>query len=273
LSHYWRGGDIVSKYELACFYQDYKDEQLEFAMWSHSLAKKMHENILCSSQFVENVIHTFNENPRLGLLSATPPNFEPYYCADGYESGRDFRNIKKLLAELDIKVPFGEDSYPISTFGTNFWFRPKAFNKLFKHGFMFEDLRRKLAETGSTPAQIFEQSYGCIVQGCGYYPAYLLNEKFASAEITRQNYHIRNLNRIAHNNGFIGSLPWLTEFYSIKLAEIDRLRFQMQEEITKCSSIKYQLRLRLHRKLPKSLFSSLLFIKCLLFRPRKLFSK
>lgn len=48
-----------------------------------SWAYKCFENTMKNKVFIENVIKTFAENPRLGMLAPPVPNHAPYYPTTG----------------------------------------------------------------------------------------------------------------------------------------------------------------------------------------------
>jgi rhamnosyltransferase len=197
----------VMNYDLVCFAHDKKTSQMEPYTIGKSFSYKCFENILGSSQYVDNIIFTFNNNKRLGMLFPPPPNHAAFYGIFGTEWGSNFDNTKKLASELRINVNIDVVKEPISPLGTMFWFRPKALITLFNKDWKYADFPDEPNEYDGTILHAIERMYGFVVQSEGYYPAWVMHDKFAAIELTNYHFMLRELSmniykKIGHQMGF-----------------------------------------------------------------------
>ena len=110
--------DVIMDYDLVCFIHDKKVTQLSPYSKGDGFAVKCFGNLLASREFVTNVIGTFEEEPRLGLLTPTPPNHADYFPIYTFAWGPNFGRTRKLLRELGIDVPLDDRKEPIAPLGT-----------------------------------------------------------------------------------------------------------------------------------------------------------
>lgn len=190
--------DIVPQYDYVCFAHDKKVTQLHMSIKGESFSYKCFENILKNQSFVKNVINTFENNPRLGLLTPPPPNFAEYYPTIGrVDWGCNYTNTVNLAKELGINLNFDYDKEPIAPLGTMFWFRPEALKTLFDKDWKYEDFPPEPNQVDGTLLHAIERIYPFVVQHEGYYPAWLMVDTFARIEMNNLYYMLRELNRAA----------------------------------------------------------------------------
>jgi len=190
--------DYAGDYDLACFYHDKKTLQNDPPTVGQSFAYKMSMNSLATRAFVSNVITTFCENPRLGLLSPTEPNHAAHYPTLGNEWWSNFQKTKRVCENLNLNAPIARGKYPVAPLGTVFWFRPAALAKLFEHGYSYSSFP---SETVKVPTDgglmhAIERAYPFVTQDAGYYPAYVLSSGYAELEISNLRQYVRNFNDV-----------------------------------------------------------------------------
>lgn len=117
--------DFIMDYDYVCFVHDKKVTQLSPQTVGAGFSYKCFENLLPTKEFVQNVIRTFEENPRAGLLTPPPPNHGDYYITLGLEWGKNYDITVELAEKLGITVPIDKKKEPIAPLGTMFWFRPR----------------------------------------------------------------------------------------------------------------------------------------------------
>ena len=197
--------EVVGKYEYICFAHDKKVTQLrpmtQGAGWSY----KCFESVLKNRTFVNNVIRTFEENPRLGMLSPAPPNHGGYYSLLGGEWTANFDNVKKLADKLGLGVSIRKDKEPIAPIGTIFWFRTKALHLLFEANWEYSDFPEEPSQNDGTLSHAIERLYPFAVQEAGYYPAWIFSDSVAAQEITNLTYMLRRLNLVIYENHLGGA--------------------------------------------------------------------
>ena len=193
--------DIIMDYDYVCFAHDKKTAQVKPGTSGASFAYKCFENTLASKDFVYNVIETFENNPRLGLLTPPEPNHGNFFPTLGFEWGPNYDITKKLADELNLTVPISVDKPPVAPFGTMFWFRPKAMEPLYKKDWGYEDFPPEPNKIDGTLLHAIERIYPFIVQESGYYPAIVMNDIFAGIEYNNLKHYVRGYNRVLINHG------------------------------------------------------------------------
>lgn len=184
----------VYNYDYICFVHDKKVLQLKPYMIGESFASKCFENLLGTQDFVNNVITTFEENPRLGMLVPPPPIHSEYNQTIGFEWGLNFDNTVKLADELGIKVEIRRQKPPVAPLGTMFWFRPQALSILFGRMFEYVDFPKEPVRGGDgSILHAIERLYPYAAQQKGFYSAWLLSSIYAKMEITNLYYCLRDV--------------------------------------------------------------------------------
>ncbi len=191
----------IKQYDYVCYAHDKKVKQIEPRTVGYGFAYKCFENVLASKDFVNNVISTFEENPRLGMMAPPPPNHGDYYFIIGQEWGLNYEITKELAKKLGINVPISDKFEPISALGSMFWFRPKALKKLLDVEWKYSDLPDEPVAVDGTILHAIERMHGFAAQSEGYYSGYLFSDKCAAIEITNLEYDIRTLNATLFSHG------------------------------------------------------------------------
>lgn len=193
-------------YDTVCFVHDKKGVHTKPYIIGESFEYKCFENTLGSKELVENILSTFQQNPRLGVLAPPPPNHSNYYYTVGYEWGPNFENTTALAKELGITVNMDKDKPPVAPLGTMFWFRPEALSILFDRKFDYEDYPEEpvLGGDGSMLHAV-ERLYPFAAQQKGYYSAWALSNTFAGFETTNLYYMLYDVHRaFTWHNGILG---------------------------------------------------------------------
>lgn len=197
----------LQKYDLVCFAHDKKTTQFEPYTIGQSFGYKCLENVLGGPQYVKNIIGTFLDEPRLGMLIPPPPNHAAFYGVLGTEWGSNFELTKEIAQKLNIKSSIRLDKEPIAPLGTMFWFRPCALKPLFDKKWKFTDFPKEPNANDGTILHAIERIYGFVAQNQGYYTAWCMNDKFAAIELTNLHFMLREMSMslaqtIGHQYGF-----------------------------------------------------------------------
>lgn len=213
--------EYIQQYDYVCFAHDKKTAQFEPYTIGKSFAYKCFENILGSSKYVENIIETFEENQRLGLMMPPPPNHASFYGIFGTEWGENFDNTKELGDKLGLKVNMNIMKEPIAPLGTMFWFRPEALKVLLDNKWKYEDFPEEPNYYDGTILHAVERIYPFVAQHEGYYSAWVMHDKFANIELTNLHFMLREYSMaiygaIGHQMGFNMSRHNLIEQISFK---------------------------------------------------------
>lgn len=208
--------DVIMDYDYVCFVHDKKTTQISPGSLGESFGYKCWTNTLYNNIYIYNILSTFENNERLGILSPPEPNHGPFYRVSGDEWSNNYENAEKLAKKLDLNVPISKDKEPIAPFGTFFWFRPKAMKKLYDKNWEYEDFPPEPNGIDGTILHAIERLYPLCVQASGYYPGIVMVDEFACIEMTNQRYYTREINSILWEKGYLDN-PY---FYNV----LDRLR-------------------------------------------------
>lgn len=185
--------DVVlsGKYDVIGFAHDKKSSQNQ-EMGHHGtetegFTYKLFENTIGSREYVENIITLFSDNERLGMVCPPPP-YHALYFAHTLPSdwGPNFAITKELLEQrLHLHVPLDDTKATMSAIGSCYWFRVEALRPLFSYGWKYEDFvpEGKMGGDG-TISHAIERANGYIAQSQGFYPAWVLNDRYARIELT-----------------------------------------------------------------------------------------
>ena len=177
---------LSGKYDVIGFAHDKKSSQNQenghHGTESQGFAYKLMENTLGSEAYVKNILTLFAENPRLGQV----PYHALYFAHTiPHDWGANYEITKELLEDrLGIHVPLSPTKPTASAMGSCYWFRVEALKPLFEYGWKYEDFlpEGQMGEDG-TISHAIERANGYICQSRGYYPAWVLSDRYARIEV------------------------------------------------------------------------------------------
>lgn len=196
----------IMDYDVVCSAHDKKTDYWKPHIIGESFAYHCFENVLGSKDYVHNVIKTFKDNPRLGLLTPPTPNFGPWSSLPGNEWLLNFDVVENYARELGITIPLSNDSPPIAPLGTIFWFRTKALSLLFDRDYTYEDFPVEPTHvTDGTIMHSIERIYPFVAQQAGFYSAWAMTTSYSQLEITNyhkitKDYHVALASKIGFNS-------------------------------------------------------------------------
>ena len=178
----------MESYDYICFVHNKKSSQDRPLTIGRGFAERCLENTLGSKEYVTNIINTFENNPRLGMLFPPPVMHGPYRALLSNLWGDNYKNTIALAERLNIDVPIEIVLDPIFPTGGMFWFKVKALRKLIEYDWKYENFQEEPLPTDGTLGHAFERIYSFASQSEGFYSAWILNEHFISTEITSLHY-------------------------------------------------------------------------------------
>ena len=181
---------LSGKYDVIGFAHDKKSSQNQenghHGTESQGFAYKLMENTLGSEAYVKNILTLFAENPRLGQVTPPPPYHALYFAHTiPHDWGANYEITKELLEDrLGIHVPLSPTKPTASAMGSCYRFRVEALKPLFEYGWKYEDFlpEGQMGEDG-TISHAIERANGYICQSRGYYPAWVLSDRYARIEV------------------------------------------------------------------------------------------
>ncbi|GHT81559.1 LPS biosynthesis protein [Actinomycetota bacterium] len=187
--------DVIMDYELVCYVHDKKTNYLSADTVGESWSYRCFENILSTPEYVQNVIHLFSENTRLGCLFPPPPNHADFISTVStmYQWGENYESTVKLAEQLGLNVNIDEDYPPVAPVGGMFWFRPKAFEKLYARNWEYADFPPEPNNSDNTLLHAIERIYAYTAQDAGFYSSFCMTDEYAAIEQANLGYYANKL--------------------------------------------------------------------------------
>ena len=199
-----------SHYKYVCFVNTYFTEKYFWKAVGYSRFKRSMDGVLESSGYVQNIINLFEENPRLGIVSAPLPYHAEFFRKHEYEWTRDFAKIKHYCDAMGLDVQIDEHKNPVRVDGRIMWFRSEAIKPLVQ----LETLLHMNKEMYDT-VNLFDWLYPLIAQNSGFYPAYVASTEMARTDLSNLVYILeKNIQPFA---AFFESLP--AKFLMLKICK------------------------------------------------------
>ena len=186
--------DVYEQYDYICCMHDKKTEQLSNRLKGEEFAYHCFENNLASSIFVQNVLSTFRDNPKLGMLVPPTIAFADYYPLLGNEMTINRKYMEEVYTKLNLRVPF--DDAPVAAFGSMFWVRGKAFKSIFNYSWDYDDFPKEPLPADGSISHGLERMYQMSVQNDGYYVGWLATEQYAKCFSDNMVYMLSRLNKV-----------------------------------------------------------------------------
>ena len=185
----------VKEYDYICIAHGKKSRYEKPYIIGDSFAYHCFENTLATPEYVNNVLATFEANPRLGLLVPPTPSHAMYFTTIGREWRGDYPGTVETLKGWGFKAPIDPTKPPVAPLGGFFWFRAKALQKLFDHEFSYDVFPEEpCTAVDGTIMHIIERIYPFVAQDAGYYSAWAMSDRYAAMQCTNQYKTIRDIN-------------------------------------------------------------------------------
>jgi len=174
----------MEQYDYICWMHNKKSPQDKPLTIGRSFAQRLYENMLASKEYILNVINTFEENPKLGMLFPPPVNHGPYRGNISNFWGINHQNTVELAEKLGINVPIEEAIDLVFPAGGMFWFKPKALKKLVDYDWKYEEFPEEPLPVDGSLGHAVERIYCFAAQSEGYYSGWVMTEDFSATELT-----------------------------------------------------------------------------------------
>ena len=256
------GKNLFKGYDLVCFIHDKKSSHQDFGIVGESFFLKCMDNLLNSSNHINEIINIFTRNKRLGVLMPPLPGFA-YFKLYGKGWDRNYIHVEFLVDLLNLDISISEDISPLGPFGSMFWFRPDAIQQILNHNWKYEDFPEEPLGIDGTISHAIERIYPYIAQQNGYYSAYVMSEEYAAADLTNSHFVINSFNKVLFDKFCIFDFNLL--YKTLKSMKNKRLYsyvlFRDQQ---------VEVKKKLKNILPYSMFLNVIKLKRLIFGPRNL---
>ena len=184
-AHFIGLGSYAGQYDLICFAHDIQTKRLEPHMKAEAFSYHCYENVLATRTYVENILTTFQENPRLGMLVPPTPVHSDFHILLGNEWQKNFENTGSLARLLKLQVDIDQTKPPVAPIGGMYWYRPEALSLLFQAGIMYEMFPEEpVQDPDGTILRAFECIYPFVAQQSGYYTGWVVSDTYSKMELT-----------------------------------------------------------------------------------------
>lgn len=172
----------ILKYRYICFLHDKKEKNERLQKDTEAFVRCLWENMIGSSDYILNILQTFQENDELGVLF--PPeciseNFSYFYDNTWYV---DFELMQSLARRLKLDCDLDEEKKPLSL-GTVFWAKVDALRKLFAENWSYEDFADEPLPSDGTFSHAVERCFAYVAQDAGYKTGIVMTDQFAGERI------------------------------------------------------------------------------------------
>ena len=197
--------DIYHQFDYICRFHDKKTLQTKPGTIGEGFAYKLEENLFPTNDYINRVIKLFDDNPRLGMLSPPAPHHAAYFHTLATDWGPNYKNTEAIVKELEYQAPISPDHMPIAPLGTCFWFRADALKVLFDYGWNYLDFPPEPLSEDGTILHAIERVYPFACVESGYYPAYVMSDRYAKIEYTNMRYYVEGYNRVCVNHNIMNT--------------------------------------------------------------------
>lgn len=208
--------NFILDYDYACIVHDKKSSFLKPGSQGLEFGLHCIESLLYSKCYIENIVNLFENEPLLGILEPVNLMYGSFQGLYGTEWGANYESTLLFLNKLGLNVPISPDSPPVAPMGAMFWFRPKAFKKLFEVDWEYEDFPEEPLPLDGSLIHVIERAYPLIAQESGYLTGWVSPEKVASNHILNLAYLYRarniELERLRHSFNASGVGRDLTKY-------------------------------------------------------------
>lgn len=175
------GAVIIKKYKYICFLHDKKEHSREVKKDTDFWIRNLWENLLGSSDYIDNILKLFEKTGKLGVLVPPEPVGDHFCTWYGYGWHHSYEITRTLADALGLKTIITAEKPPI-TIGTVLWFRTEALKKLFESGWRFEDFDDTGLEDRNYISYGIERIFAYVAQDAGYETGTVMTVEYAQEQ-------------------------------------------------------------------------------------------
>lgn len=175
--------DLIPRYDVICFIHDKKSSQKEFASVGKTFADSIWDATLHSSDYIENVLTTFDQNPRLGLLAPPPPFWGTYFWSSMDYWTICYDQVVALGKRLGLDAKIDRRKRLIAI-GSVFWVRREALAPILEAGFTLEDFPSEPVPNDGTFLHAIERIFQFVAASQRYLSGWVMSDAYARVLIS-----------------------------------------------------------------------------------------
>lgn len=184
------GSEVLKKYDYTCLLHD-KKSGLEYpAIRGYDWSEYCLDNLVPTTEYIQNVIEVFEKNPEIGLLFPPPPLFSKWRNIPNtvWANPNNFTWAKKLFELFELDVPF--DTHPLVPYGAMFWVRKSALAPLVKQKLPLDFFPEEPLAADGTVLHALERIYTLIAQNEKFYSGWIMNKQSAEQYLINLYYEL-----------------------------------------------------------------------------------
>jgi lipopolysaccharide biosynthesis protein len=155
---------LDDRYDYVCRVHTKKTPQVGAAR-GEFFKRHLLNNLLGSKGYVTNLLNLLVESPWVGI--AIPPIIHISFYTIGHSWYNNKPKVEEIVKTLDIHANL-DDTTPVASYGTMFWFRPSALRKMFKHEWKWTDFNQEPNHADGGLAHALERVMAYVAQDAGY---------------------------------------------------------------------------------------------------------
>lgn len=173
---------IIFRYKYICFVHDKKEKSLddeEYVAYVDLWRRNMWDNMLQSSVYICNILESFEDDDKLGMLVPLPPHRGDKGAWLKGCWGETFDLVRSLADKIRLATDICREDPPF-TYSTVFWTRTSALEKLFSINWTYMDFPDEPMKDCGEINHAVERILQYVVDDAGYETRVVLSSTFAS---------------------------------------------------------------------------------------------
>lgn len=213
--------ELMEQYTYLGFVHDVVSTEHEPATVSESSVNNYLQNIANDETYVQQVIHCFEQNPRMGVLGTPFPIHRRGFGTYGNEWGNWFDSVCDLAKELGLSCNLSDEKNPFMITGA-FWCRTDALRGIWKKDWDRQQLKNSSPEERIELNETLKRILPFVAQSKRYYSGIVMHINYASMRLTDQQYM---LDQIVHASNPDHGYPdySFSEYLAIKQFNLKRM--------------------------------------------------
>ncbi|MBA8904065.1 rhamnan synthesis F family protein [Phyllobacterium sp. P30BS-XVII] len=167
---------LDDRYDYVCRVHTKKTPQVEAAR-GEFFKRHLLNNLLGSKGYVTNLLNMLVDSPWIGI--AIPPIIHISFYTIGHAWYNNKSKVEEVVKTLNIHANL-DDTTPVASYGTMFWFRPSALRKIFKQNWKWTDFNKEPNHADGGMAHALERVMAYVAQDSGYITQHVSSARSAA---------------------------------------------------------------------------------------------
>lgn len=176
----------ILKYDFFCFLHDKKEKKKEWKEDTEIWIRCLWENMIGSTEYIENIRGLLMEKSEIGLLA--PPIPLSDFSTMAYDNVwyDNFDLTKELAKNFKLKCDLVSNRNPI-TLGTVFWAKTEALKKILLNEWKYDDFPEEPLSDDGTVSHALERFWAYVAQDAGYKTGWVMTDRYAAEQMEYSN--------------------------------------------------------------------------------------